>query len=144
MGYEITHWIDGREVAGAGSTQPIMNPATGGEVGTLQLGDPARVHAHTGLPVLADLRAAAALAPDDAGLRVALGAALMIAAAWTMTRRGATLHPGRPPTALVTHGVYARSRNPIYLADAIILAGLCLIRQPLGALVSQVRDVARR
>ena len=27
-------------------------------VGTLQLGDPARVHAHTGLPVLADLRAA--------------------------------------------------------------------------------------
>ena len=47
----------------------------------------------------------------------------------------ATLHPGRPPTALVTHGVYARSRNPIYLADAIILAGLCLIWQPLAALV---------
>jgi len=39
MGYEITHWIDGREVAGSGSTQPIMDPATGGEVGTLQLGD---------------------------------------------------------------------------------------------------------
>ncbi|MEY8654486.1 CoA-acylating methylmalonate-semialdehyde dehydrogenase [Brachybacterium paraconglomeratum] len=43
MGYEITHWIDGREVAGAGSTQPIMNPATGGEVGTLQLGDASTV-----------------------------------------------------------------------------------------------------
>ncbi|WP_231565723.1 methyltransferase family protein [Paracoccus sanguinis] len=75
-----------------------------------------------------------ALTPIGWGL-VALGAALMIAAAWTMTRRGATLHPGRPPTALVTHGVYARSRNPIYLADAIILAGLCLIWQPLAALV---------
>ncbi|MFJ6041813.1 CoA-acylating methylmalonate-semialdehyde dehydrogenase [Brachybacterium paraconglomeratum] len=43
MGYEITHWIDGREVAGTGSTQPIMNPATGGEVGTLQLGDASTV-----------------------------------------------------------------------------------------------------
>ena len=40
MGYEITHWIDGRETAGTtGSTQPIMNPATGGEVGTLHVGD---------------------------------------------------------------------------------------------------------
>src|SRR5690606_13193870 len=39
MGYEITHVIDGQEVAGTGATQPIMNPATGGEVGTLHLGD---------------------------------------------------------------------------------------------------------
>src|SRR5699024_3053375 len=39
MGYEITHWIGGQDVATAGSTQPIMNPATGAEVGTLHLGD---------------------------------------------------------------------------------------------------------
>jgi len=44
MGYEITHWIDGREEAGTtGSTQPIMNPATGAEVGTLHLGDASTV-----------------------------------------------------------------------------------------------------
>ena len=44
MGYEITHWIGGREDAGTtGRTQPIMNPATGGEVGTLHLGDAATV-----------------------------------------------------------------------------------------------------
>ena len=42
MGYEIMHWIDGRETAGeSGQTQPIMNPATGGEAGTLHLGDAA-------------------------------------------------------------------------------------------------------
>ncbi|MEE1650263.1 CoA-acylating methylmalonate-semialdehyde dehydrogenase [Brachybacterium sp. J144] len=39
MGYEITHWIDGQEVAGSGATQPIMDPATGAAVGTLHLGD---------------------------------------------------------------------------------------------------------
>src|SRR5690625_1650911 len=39
MGYEITHRIGGQDVATAGSTQPIMNPATGAEVGTLHLGD---------------------------------------------------------------------------------------------------------
>ena len=39
MGYEITHVIDGQDVAGSGDTQPIMNPATGEQVGTLHLGD---------------------------------------------------------------------------------------------------------
>ena len=43
MGYDISHVIDGQEVAGTGSTQPIMNPATGEEVGTLQLGDASTV-----------------------------------------------------------------------------------------------------
>ncbi|WP_010533131.1 CoA-acylating methylmalonate-semialdehyde dehydrogenase [Brachybacterium squillarum] len=39
MTYDITHWIDGREEPGTGSTQPILNPATGAQVGTVQLGD---------------------------------------------------------------------------------------------------------
>ena len=43
MGYDISHVIDGQEVVGTGSTQPIMNPATGEEVGTLQLGDASTV-----------------------------------------------------------------------------------------------------
>src|SRR5699024_3066397 len=49
MGYEITHWIDGREEPGSGSTQPIMNPATGGEVGTLYLGDASTVERAVGV-----------------------------------------------------------------------------------------------
>ena len=41
--YDITHWIAGAETPGQGSTQPILNPATGAQVGTLQLGDAATV-----------------------------------------------------------------------------------------------------
>jgi malonate-semialdehyde dehydrogenase (acetylating) / methylmalonate-semialdehyde dehydrogenase len=43
MGYDVQHWIDGEETSTAGSTQPIMNPATGAEVGTLHLGDESTV-----------------------------------------------------------------------------------------------------
>lgn len=63
---------------------------------------------------------------------IAAGILLMGVAALTMARARATLMPTSRPTALVTHGVYAFSRNPIYLADAIILAGLCLIWAPLA------------
>ena len=63
------------------------------------------------------------------------GLALMAVAAVTMLRAGATVDPTREPTALVTHGVFRLTRNPIYLADALILAGLCLVWQPLAALV---------
>lgn len=65
---------------------------------------------------------------------VALGLVLMIAAALTMIRAGATVDPTRPPTALVTHGVFRLSRNPIYLGDALILAGLSLIWHPMAGL----------
>lgn len=34
--------------------------------------------------------------------------------------------PGRDPTCLLVTGFFGRSRNPIYLADAILLAGLCI------------------
>ncbi|MGP9745716.1 CoA-acylating methylmalonate-semialdehyde dehydrogenase [Brachybacterium sp. AOP29-B2-41] len=43
MGYDVPHWIDGHEETGGGSTQPIMNPATGAQMGTLQLGDESTV-----------------------------------------------------------------------------------------------------
>ena len=73
--------------------------------------------------------------PRAGGTLVALGLALMAAATLTMMRTGATVDPTRKPTALVTNGVFRWSRNPIYLADAVVLLGLCLIWQPLAALV---------
>ena len=64
---------------------------------------------------------------------VAAGLALMLAAVITMTRARTTVIPHRQPHALVTQGVFARSRNPIYLGDVLLLTGLCLWWQaPLG------------
>ena len=88
-----------------------------------------------GLAFLAGRVLPMAAAPKAGWLLVALGLALMAAAALTMMRAGATVDPARQPTALVTHGVFRLSRNPIYLADVLILAGLCLAWQPLAALV---------
>lgn len=76
------------------------------------------------------------LAPMPPGwAMVAAGLALMAVAAATMLRAGATVDPTRQPTALVTHGIFRLSRNPIYLGDLLIVAGLCLVWQPLAALV---------
>lgn len=58
---------------------------------------------------------------------IALGALLMIAAAYEMHRHKTTVIPNRPPDALVTTGPFRLSRNPIYLADAIILLGASFV-----------------
>lgn len=57
---------------------------------------------------------------------VVLGALVMGAAVLQMARARTTVIPRRNPTALVTDGLFSLSRNPIYLADAIILAGAIL------------------
>lgn len=65
------------------------------------------------------------------------GLLLMALAAWTMHRQRTTLDPIRPERAraLVTQGVYAHSRNPIYLADALLLLGWALwLGQPAALL----------
>lgn len=63
-----------------------------------------------------------------AALVALAGLALMVAAAWTMLRARTTVNPLRPErtTRLVTHGVFARTRNPIYLGDALLLLALAL------------------
>lgn len=68
------------------------------------------------------------------GLPLALaGVALMLWAGWTMIRARTTVDPHGQPRHLVTTGPFRLSRNPIYLADAVILAGLCLaFRAPLA------------
>ncbi|MFN7224596.1 MAG: methyltransferase family protein [Paracoccaceae bacterium] len=59
---------------------------------------------------------------------VLVGAAfvLMALAAATMMRARTTVIPRRTPSALVTGGVFGWSRNPIYLADMLILSGVIL------------------
>lgn len=58
---------------------------------------------------------------------VAAGVALMITAMAAFRRHRTTVIPHREASALVTAGPYRLSRNPIYLGDAMILAGLALI-----------------
>lgn len=57
---------------------------------------------------------------------VLLGAVVMAAAALQMVLSRTTVIPRRNPSALVTGGLFAWSRNPIYLADAVILTGAIL------------------
>ncbi len=59
-------------------------------------------------------------------LLVVAGLALAVAAAVEFRRARTTIIPHEEPSAIVTSGVYRLSRNPIYLGDALILAGLGL------------------
>ena len=56
-----------------------------------------------------------------------LGVALAVLAAIRFRRAATTIVPHREPDALITNGIYRFSRNPIYLGDLLILAGLALL-----------------
>ena len=60
--------------------------------------------------------------------RVMIGAslALMVWAAMAFRRARTTIVPHLYPSALVETGPFRYSRNPIYLADIVILAGWCV------------------
>jgi len=60
------------------------------------------------------------------GLMVGGGLVLIGLAAHAMMQARTTVIPHRDPDALVTSGIFRRSRNPIYLGDALILTGLML------------------
>lgn len=60
------------------------------------------------------------------GLLVGGGLVLVALAAAEFRRARTTIVPHRQASALVTGGIYSRTRNPIYLADLMILAGLIL------------------
>lgn len=59
-------------------------------------------------------------------LAVLAGLVLMGLAVWRMTAARTTVIPRRDPSALVTDGVFALTRNPIYLGDALVVIGACL------------------
>lgn len=60
-----------------------------------------------------------------AGLVVA-GLGLMGLAGLAFLRHRTTIIPHRQPDALITDGVFTVSRNPIYLGDVLVLAGIVL------------------
>ena len=74
-----------------------------------------------------------ALGPLEA-IRLPLGALLLVAGATVMAlavqgflRGGTNVPTYRPAVALVTAGIYARTRNPMYLGGLVLLLGLALV-----------------
>lgn len=70
-----------------------------------------------------------------AGLMVGGGVVLAGLAAMEFRKQGTTIIPHETPSALIQSGIFSKTRNPIYLADALILAGLCLWWDAVLALV---------
>lgn len=67
------------------------------------------------------------------GLQYGLGFALLLVgvalaglAVWQFHRAGTAVPTWQAASRLVTHGLYARSRNPIYIALGLIHAGLAV------------------
>lgn len=79
----------------------------------------------TRLPFGGDL-GAGALADLIGGLLVGGGLILLVLAIVEMRRAKTTVIPHMAPDALVTTGIFRRTRNPIYLGDALILTGLAI------------------
>ena len=60
------------------------------------------------------------------GVLVGGGVLLMLLAVVEMRKHRTTIIPHNTPSSLVQSGIFSRTRNPIYLGDALVLAGLIL------------------
>ena len=60
------------------------------------------------------------------GLLIGGGIVLIVMAAMEFRRYRTTIVPHETPERLIQTGIFRRTRNPIYLGDALILAGLIL------------------
>lgn len=60
------------------------------------------------------------------GLLVGGGILLMLLAFAEFRKWRTTIIPHRVPSKLIQSGIFSRTRNPIYLGDVLILAGLIL------------------
>jgi protein-S-isoprenylcysteine O-methyltransferase Ste14 len=61
-----------------------------------------------------------------AGMMIGAGVILIGAATLAFWRTRTTIFPHQTPARLITTGVFAQTRNPIYLGDTLILTGLIL------------------
>lgn len=60
------------------------------------------------------------------GILVGGSIVLMLLAAYEMHQQKTTIVPHRDADRLVQSGIFSRSRNPIYLGDALVLLGVIL------------------
>ncbi|HKK23021.1 MAG TPA: isoprenylcysteine carboxylmethyltransferase family protein [Pseudohaliea sp.] len=71
-------------------------------------------------------RFAGAAAQFLGGALLVAGLALLVVAGGLFTRADTGMIPFRDTRALVTHGLYRYSRNPMYLAMALVLLGVAV------------------
>ena len=69
------------------------------------------------------------------GVFVATGLALAASFNTAFARMGTAVEPWKPTTAIVTTGPYRFTRNPAYLAMALIYVGIALLADALWVLV---------
>lgn len=69
------------------------------------------------------------------GVIMLIGLALLVVSGGLFTRAGTGQVPFRDVKVLVTHGLYAHTRNPMYLAMALILLGVAITVGALSALL---------
>jgi len=60
------------------------------------------------------------------GLLVGGGLVLMALAFVEFRKARTTVIPHRMPSSIIQSGIFSRTRNPIYLGDALVLAGIIL------------------
>lgn len=60
------------------------------------------------------------------GLLIGGGIVLMLLALSEFRRHRTTMMPHRTPETLIQSGIFSRTRNPVYLGDVLVLAGLIL------------------
>jgi len=60
------------------------------------------------------------------GLLVGAGVLLMLLAFAEFRRHRTTVIPHNTPSRLIQSGIFSRTRNPIYVGDVLVLAGLIL------------------
>ncbi len=72
------------------------------------------------------------------GILVAAGFALIIIAAPRHKKAGTNVEPWKPTTTIIDTGIYAYSRNPIYLGMALSHGGLAISGGSMAALATLV------
>jgi protein-S-isoprenylcysteine O-methyltransferase Ste14 len=73
------------------------------------------------------------------GIPLAIGTAMIIWARRAFQAAGTPIRPFTESTALVSHGLYRWSRNPMYLGAVLLVAGVALL---LGTLAPMLVVVA--
>ncbi len=69
------------------------------------------------------------------GLLIVAAATLLLAASGRFRKAGTDVKPWKSTSAIVAEGVYAFTRNPMYLGMALFYAGLALVFSSVGAVM---------